>query len=43
MGPLVSQLMNQLGQFVLQELKKPHNQYHIAKAAEEIIKNIKNK
>lgn len=47
-GPFFSQLANQVGQFaaqagqyVAQELSKPHNQAHIAKAIGEIWKKYK--
>lgn len=50
MGPLLSQLgaqigklASQAGQFISQELSKPHNQAHIAKALGEMLKNIKKK
>ena len=46
MGPLLSQfgqLASQAGQFISQELSKPHNQAHIAKAVGEIVENLKKK
>ena len=49
-GPIISQLASQAGQLVsqagkiaAQELSKPHNQAHIAKAIVEIINGIKKK
>lgn len=49
-GPIISQLASQAGQLVsqagkiaAQELSKPHNQAHIAKAIGEIINGIKKK
>lgn len=50
MGPLLSQLSAQIGQlasqaglFICQELSKPHNQAHLAKAIDEILKSTKKK
>ena len=42
-GPIFSQFISQASQFVSQELSKPHNQAHIAKAIGEVLKNIKKK
>lgn len=36
-------ILNQLTQKIAEELKKPHNQYHIVKALEGLLKKIKNK
>lgn len=50
MGPILSQifsqagqLASQAGQYIAQELSKPHNQAHIVKAFGEAIENIKKK
>ena len=50
MGPVISQifsqagqLASQTGQYIAQELSKPHNQAHIAKAIGEVIDNFKKK
>ena len=47
MGPVISQifsqagqLASQAGQYIAQELSKPHNQAHIAKAFGEVIEKI---
>ncbi len=37
----IGQLASQAGQFITQELSKPHNQTHIAKAIGENLKNKK--
>lgn len=42
-GPIFSQAISQVTQFVSQELSKPHNQAHIAKAIGEVLKDIKSK
>lgn len=34
-------MASQVGLYVIQELSRPHNQAHIAKAIGEIIENIK--
>lgn len=39
----LSQLAQQAGQFITQELSKPHNQAHIAHMAGKIIEDIKKK
>ena len=50
MGPIISQIISQAGQlasqasqYIAQELSKPHNQAHMAKAFGEVIEKIKKK
>ena len=39
----LSQLAQQTGQFIVQELSKPHNQAHIAHMAGKVIEDLKKK